>query len=134
VSIEAVYDRSDLIHRAIDTLKRTLIEESLIVAVVCVVFLMHVRSNTEMGVVLDSRSGAGELAELFDGEVLEPAYEVRPAPQGEGLLWIERSASGEEKRYDVDPETTGASASRSAFSLACRSTGCCRCPCACTGY
>ena len=44
VSIEAVYDRSDLIHRAIDTLTRTLIEESLIVAAVCIVFLMHVRS------------------------------------------------------------------------------------------
>ena len=44
VSIEAVYDRSDLIHRAIDTLQRTLIEESLIVAAVCIVFLMHVRS------------------------------------------------------------------------------------------
>jgi hypothetical protein len=58
-----------------------------------------------MGVVLDSRLGAGELAELFDGEVLELAYEVRLAPQGEGLMWIERSASGEEKRYDVDPET-----------------------------
>ena len=28
VSIEAVYDRSDLINRAIDTLKRTLVEES----------------------------------------------------------------------------------------------------------
>jgi Cu(I)/Ag(I) efflux system membrane protein CusA/SilA len=44
VTIEAVYDRSDLIHRAIDTLKRTLLEESLIVAAVCVIFLMHVRS------------------------------------------------------------------------------------------
>ncbi len=44
VSIEAVYDRSELIHRAIDTLKRTLIEESLIVALVCMVFLMHFRS------------------------------------------------------------------------------------------
>jgi Cu(I)/Ag(I) efflux system membrane protein CusA/SilA len=44
VSIEAVYDRSDLIYRAIDTLKRTLIEESLIVALVCVIFLLHVRS------------------------------------------------------------------------------------------
>ena len=32
VTIEAVYDRSDLIYRAIETLKRTLIEESLIVA------------------------------------------------------------------------------------------------------
>jgi copper/silver efflux system protein len=44
VTVEAVYDRSDLIYRAIDTLKRTLIEESLIVALVCVVFLLHVRS------------------------------------------------------------------------------------------
>ena len=39
-----VYDRSELIHRAINTLKITLIEESLIVALVCVVFLLHVRS------------------------------------------------------------------------------------------
>ena len=39
-----VYDRSNLIYAAIDTLKRTLIEESLIVAIVCVVFLLHVRS------------------------------------------------------------------------------------------
>ena len=44
VSIDAVYDRSDLIYRAIDTLKRTLLEESLIVAIVCVIFLLHVRS------------------------------------------------------------------------------------------
>jgi Cu(I)/Ag(I) efflux system membrane protein CusA/SilA len=44
VSVQAVYDRSELIRRAIDTLKRTLIEESLIVALVCVVFLLHARS------------------------------------------------------------------------------------------
>ena len=44
VSVEAVYDRSDLIHRAIETLKRTLTEESIIVALVCIVFLLHVRS------------------------------------------------------------------------------------------
>jgi Cu(I)/Ag(I) efflux system membrane protein CusA/SilA len=44
VSVDAVYDRSDLIYRAIETLKRTLIEESIIVALVCVVFLLHVRS------------------------------------------------------------------------------------------
>jgi Cu(I)/Ag(I) efflux system membrane protein CusA/SilA len=43
-SIIPVYDRSELIHRAIETLKRTLIEESIIVAVVCVVFLLHFRS------------------------------------------------------------------------------------------
>jgi len=44
VTVEAVYDRSDLIHRAIETLKHTLTEESIIVALVCVVFLLHVRS------------------------------------------------------------------------------------------
>jgi Cu(I)/Ag(I) efflux system membrane protein CusA/SilA len=44
VTVQTVYDRSELINRAIETLKRTLLEESLIVALVCVVFLMHVRS------------------------------------------------------------------------------------------
>ena len=44
VRIETVYDRSELIHRAIDTLKRTLAEESAIVALVCIVFLLHLRS------------------------------------------------------------------------------------------
>ncbi|MBK7815838.1 MAG: efflux RND transporter permease subunit [Rhodocyclaceae bacterium] len=44
VSIVPVYDRSELIERAIATLKTTLIEESLIVALVCVLFLLHVRS------------------------------------------------------------------------------------------
>jgi Cu(I)/Ag(I) efflux system membrane protein CusA/SilA len=43
-NIVPVYDRSDLIYRAIDTLKTTLIEESIIVALVCFVFLLHVRS------------------------------------------------------------------------------------------
>ena len=36
VTIDTVYDRSELIYRAIDTLKRTLAEESIIVALVCV--------------------------------------------------------------------------------------------------
>jgi len=44
VTIETVYDRSELIHRAIDTLKGTLLEESIIVALVCIVFLLHLRS------------------------------------------------------------------------------------------
>lgn len=44
VTVSSVYDRSALIQRAIETLKHTLLEESLIVAVVCVVFLLHVRS------------------------------------------------------------------------------------------
>ncbi len=45
VSIETVYDRSELIERAIATLKTTLAEEALIVALVCIVFLLHVRSS-----------------------------------------------------------------------------------------
>ncbi|MGQ3300039.1 efflux RND transporter permease subunit [Reyranella sp.] len=44
VEIVPVYDRSELIDRAIETLMGTLIEESIIVALVCVVFLLHVRS------------------------------------------------------------------------------------------
>jgi len=44
VSIAPVYDRSVLILKAIQNLRDKLIEESLIVAVVCVVFLFHVRS------------------------------------------------------------------------------------------
>ena len=44
VRIVPVYDRSDLIHRAIETLKEKLTEESLVVAAVCVVFLLHLRS------------------------------------------------------------------------------------------
>ena len=44
VSIELVYDRSDLIHRSIETLKHKLIEESIIVALVVMLFLLHFRS------------------------------------------------------------------------------------------
>jgi len=44
VRIRSVYDRSGLILRAIDNLKHTLIEESIIVALVCVIFLLHFRS------------------------------------------------------------------------------------------
>ncbi|MFN8652552.1 MAG: CusA/CzcA family heavy metal efflux RND transporter [Gemmatimonadales bacterium] len=44
VVIRPVYDRSDLIHRAIETLRGKLLEESLIVALVCLAFLVHARS------------------------------------------------------------------------------------------
>jgi len=44
VRVKTVHDRSSLILRAVDTLKTTLIEECLIVALVCVVFLFHFRS------------------------------------------------------------------------------------------
>ena len=44
VRIVPVYDRSELIRAAIHTLREKLVEESLIVALVCIVFLWHVRS------------------------------------------------------------------------------------------
>src|SRR5213080_3380804 len=45
VRIVPTYDRSDLIKRAIATLREKLIEESIVVALVCIVFLWHVRSS-----------------------------------------------------------------------------------------
>jgi Cu(I)/Ag(I) efflux system membrane protein CusA/SilA len=44
VVVRPVYDRSDLIDRAVATLHETLLEEAIIVALICVVFLLHVRS------------------------------------------------------------------------------------------
>ena len=44
VTIQPVYNRSELIHRAIETLNQVFIEQIIIVALVCAVFLMHVRS------------------------------------------------------------------------------------------
>jgi Cu(I)/Ag(I) efflux system membrane protein CusA/SilA len=44
VEVVTTYDRTDLIVRAVDNLREKLIEEGLIVALVCVVFLFHVRS------------------------------------------------------------------------------------------
>jgi Cu(I)/Ag(I) efflux system membrane protein CusA/SilA len=44
VAIEVGYDRSDLITRAINTVKRTLIEEIIVVSIVTILFLLHARS------------------------------------------------------------------------------------------
>ncbi|MGA7159551.1 MAG: CusA/CzcA family heavy metal efflux RND transporter [Bacteroidota bacterium] len=44
VKITTAYDRSGLIERAIDTLTGKLIEEIIIVAIVCIIFLLHARS------------------------------------------------------------------------------------------
>jgi len=45
VKIVPTYDRSELINNAIATLREKLLEESLVVALVCLVFLWHVRSS-----------------------------------------------------------------------------------------
>jgi Cu(I)/Ag(I) efflux system membrane protein CusA/SilA len=44
ISLVPTYDRSELILGSVDTLRLTLIEEGIIVAIICLVFLMHVRS------------------------------------------------------------------------------------------
>lgn len=45
VKIVTTYDRSSLIHRAIDTLKEKLVEEAIVVSLVCLIFLLHFRSS-----------------------------------------------------------------------------------------
>jgi Cu(I)/Ag(I) efflux system membrane protein CusA/SilA len=44
VQYSIVYDRSALIQRAVKTLEEKLVEESIVVALVCMAFLLHVRS------------------------------------------------------------------------------------------
>jgi putative cardiolipin synthase len=58
-----------------------------------------------MGLVIDSSTLAQGLAAFFDGRVPMVAYEVRLAPDGGALEWIERTPSGE-KRYQTEPGTT----------------------------
>ncbi len=45
VGVQIVYDRSALIHRSIETLRHTLIEEAIVVSLVILLFLLHVRSS-----------------------------------------------------------------------------------------
>ncbi len=52
VDVITVYDRSGLIDKAVDTLKDTLIEESVIVVVIIGLFLMHFRSSLIVIIVL----------------------------------------------------------------------------------
>ncbi len=44
IVIETGYDRSGLIERAVETLRGKLLEEMLVVALICIIFLMHFRS------------------------------------------------------------------------------------------
>jgi Cu(I)/Ag(I) efflux system membrane protein CusA/SilA len=45
VEVVTTYDRSDLIERSVDTLKYTLVKEFFMVALVCAIFLFHLRSS-----------------------------------------------------------------------------------------
>jgi len=44
VEIVPVYDRGDLIERAVDNLVEKLVEESIVVSIICIIFLLHARS------------------------------------------------------------------------------------------
>ena len=50
--------------------------------------------NTEMGLVIDSPSAAKQLADAFETEVPDIAYELRIAPDGVNLQWVERTPVG----------------------------------------
>jgi Cu(I)/Ag(I) efflux system membrane protein CusA/SilA len=52
VEVVTTYDRSDFVHRALDTLQRALLEEMLVVAVVILVFLRRARSAMVAVIVL----------------------------------------------------------------------------------
>lgn len=52
VSYTLAYDRTALIDRAVRTLKEKLIEESIVVALVCLLFLLHLRSSLVAIVIL----------------------------------------------------------------------------------
>jgi Cu(I)/Ag(I) efflux system membrane protein CusA/SilA len=45
VFIRPTYDRSELITRSVDTLRDTLVEEIIVVGLVCILFLLHARSE-----------------------------------------------------------------------------------------
>ncbi len=45
VTIKTAYDRSELIERSVHTLRHTLIEEMVVVGLVCILFLLHARSE-----------------------------------------------------------------------------------------
>jgi putative cardiolipin synthase len=63
------------------------------------------RLNTEMGVVIDSPLGAAEVAEVLDLGAQVLAYEVKLAPDGQNLIWIDRDDAGNLRQHTVDPET-----------------------------
>lgn len=67
VELIEVYNRSELIEKAVDTLKLTLIEESVIVIVIIALFLMHLRSSLIVIIILPLTIGTTFLLMKFFG-------------------------------------------------------------------
>ena len=67
VEVIETYNRSELIEKAVDTLKFTLIEESIIVIVIIALFLMHLRSSIIVVIILPLTIGTTFLLMKFFG-------------------------------------------------------------------
>ncbi len=67
VEVIETYNRSELIEKAVDTLKFTLIEESVIVIVIIALFLMHLRSSIIVVIILPLTIGTTFLLMKFFG-------------------------------------------------------------------
>jgi putative cardiolipin synthase len=63
------------------------------------------RLNTEVGVVLESPTLAGQLSDVFDQSVSRRAYKVHLSEDGQGVEWIEQTPEGE-VRHTSTPETS----------------------------
>jgi putative cardiolipin synthase len=63
-----------------------------------------VHLNTEMGVVIDSPKLAGAVSATLDRDAERRTYEVKLAPSGGSLEWVERTPQGE-VRYTSEPNT-----------------------------
>jgi putative cardiolipin synthase len=62
--------------------------------------------NTEMGLVLHSPELASLLAKAFEGDIPGASYQVKLAPDGRSLQWIERDGD-RETVHTTEPGTTG---------------------------
>ncbi|MCC6230337.1 MAG: efflux RND transporter permease subunit [Phycisphaerales bacterium] len=67
VSIKPTYDRSNLINRSFATLRNTLVEEIVVVGLVCILFLLHLRSELVAVFVVPSSVVASLLVMHFLG-------------------------------------------------------------------
>jgi len=63
--------------------------------------------NTEMGLIIESPSLAGQLSRAFADDVPRYAYEVRPTSGPGCMEWIDHTTSGD-VHYDTEPGTTAA--------------------------
>jgi Cu(I)/Ag(I) efflux system membrane protein CusA/SilA len=124
VVVRPVYDRSTLIEQAVDTVRKTLVEEAIIVALICVVFLLHARSALvavvtlpisvliaflglrAFGIGADIMSLGGiaiAIGEMIDAAIvmvenLHKHFERR-APPGDAM--IDTSALSTQERWDI---------------------------------